>query len=383
MMRTRKSLQDLLFAGVIAAVALYGTVAVSTAQQAPVVQTGSATGVSSSGATLTGTIVPNGSETLAFFQYGTSSALGSQTAEQSIGTGYSSIGVNIAVSGLQANTTYYFRIVARNAGSFGNLPGELRTLYTAGTSSGNAPGITTNAATDITTSGAILRAYVAAGDHPGTAWFEYGPRADVLVYTTQQVPIADLSYYRTTNTSPFVSAPLSGLIAGTSYAFRAVVRSDDGAVNYGQTLGFYTLGGNPNAQNTNTYYYNPGVVTYSSYQQSYQYQPTYQQPMTVVTIPTYTPPPVVSQNPPRVAQAAAAKSYYYRILPPVVNSAVANAANRNAPRGGTGAQTASLSETVGEGSMAGNILFGLIFAALIFMIVTYTWRIYRFASYGV
>ena len=108
---------------------------------------------------------------------------------------------------------------------------------------------------------------------------------------------------------------------------------------------------------------------------------SYQISMTVVTVPTYTPPVYVSQNPPVLQVAAAKKSYYYRNLPPV-NAAVAmNGANE--PSRSNNVQTASLSESVSEGSMVGNILFGLIFAFLVFMIVIYTWRIYRLASFGV
>ena len=77
--------------------------------------TAAATSVGSTSATLNGTVNPNGASTTVFFQYGTTAAYGSQTANQ-VFTGNSVQNVTANVGGLTANTTYHYRLVAKNAG---------------------------------------------------------------------------------------------------------------------------------------------------------------------------------------------------------------------------------------------------------------------------
>ena len=77
--------------------------------------TTAATSVAPASATLNGTVNPNGSSTTVYFQYGTTAAYGSQTANQVI-TGSAVQNVSANVSGLAPNTTYHYRIIAINAG---------------------------------------------------------------------------------------------------------------------------------------------------------------------------------------------------------------------------------------------------------------------------
>jgi hypothetical protein len=85
-----------------------------TATGAPVVTTGSATNVTSSSATLNGSLDPHGLITTVHFQYGTTTSYGSTTAMQSqTGNTYRNIAANI--SSLATHTTYHFRIVAMNS----------------------------------------------------------------------------------------------------------------------------------------------------------------------------------------------------------------------------------------------------------------------------
>ena len=69
-------------------------------------------------ATLNGTVNPNGSTvTACTIEYGTSTSYGqSATCSPSPGSGSSAVAVSAAVTGLSANTTYDFRVVATNAG---------------------------------------------------------------------------------------------------------------------------------------------------------------------------------------------------------------------------------------------------------------------------
>jgi len=86
---------------------------------AATVLTGAAGGVGSSGATLSGTVNPNGVSTNALFEYGTTTAYGQQTAPVAVGSDTLDHSVNSAVSGLSPSTTYHYRIVGTNGGSLG------------------------------------------------------------------------------------------------------------------------------------------------------------------------------------------------------------------------------------------------------------------------
>ncbi|MGA8296249.1 MAG: G1 family glutamic endopeptidase [Acidimicrobiales bacterium] len=81
----------------------------------PSAKTGSATSITSSGATLNGTVNPNGSATEYFFEYGTTTRYGSATSPVSAGSGRSSIAVSAPISSLSASTTYHFELVAVNS----------------------------------------------------------------------------------------------------------------------------------------------------------------------------------------------------------------------------------------------------------------------------
>jgi hypothetical protein len=81
----------------------------------PTVTTGSVTSVTSSSATLNGTVNPNGLSTTYYFNYGTTTSYGSTTASANAGSGTSNVSVSADVIGLSANTTYHIRIVATNS----------------------------------------------------------------------------------------------------------------------------------------------------------------------------------------------------------------------------------------------------------------------------
>jgi trimeric autotransporter adhesin len=104
---------------------------------APVVQTGSAQGASTSSATLTGSVNPSGGSTSWYFQYGPSASYGSKTPSKSAGSGTAATGVAAAITGLKAATTYHYRLVGTSS---------------AGTTFGSDVTFTTVAAVTIATS---------------------------------------------------------------------------------------------------------------------------------------------------------------------------------------------------------------------------------------
>lgn len=98
------------------------------APQRPVVFTGEASQLTTTGATLNGSVDPSNQAASYYFQYGASNAYGSQTPLTVAGEGTASIHVTAALAGLTAGTTYHYRLVAVNA--TGTTDGQDRTFAT-------------------------------------------------------------------------------------------------------------------------------------------------------------------------------------------------------------------------------------------------------------
>ncbi len=84
----------------------------------PAASTGSASAIGASGATLSGSVNPNGQATTYHFDYGTSMSYGSQAPaapDPSAGSGTASQSVSATLSNLQPSTPYHFRLEATNA----------------------------------------------------------------------------------------------------------------------------------------------------------------------------------------------------------------------------------------------------------------------------
>lgn len=109
------------------------TYAPNTVVTAPTVVTGSATGLSATGATLNGTVNPNGGATTYHFEYGPTTAYGTSVPvpDGSAGSGTSAVAESATISGLTASTTYHFRLVATN--SVGATNGADATFTTSAT----------------------------------------------------------------------------------------------------------------------------------------------------------------------------------------------------------------------------------------------------------
>ena len=110
----------------------------------PIVRSGSATGVGSNGATLTGSVDPSGHSTQWYFQYGPSTAYGLVAPAHTANSG-GARSVSETIGGLTSGKTYHFRLVGQNA---------------AGTSSSTDATFTTaGAAVTVTASTATVIAY--------------------------------------------------------------------------------------------------------------------------------------------------------------------------------------------------------------------------------
>ncbi len=196
---------------------------------APTVVTGVATGAGSTGATLNGTVNPNGVATTARFEYGTTTAYGIQTDVINIPAGNSAVPVSVSISGLTPNQTYHFRLVANN--SNGNGTGADAAFVTSDTPP-SAPSAVTTAASGITTTSATLNGSVNPNRAETTAQFEWG----TTVSLGNSIGINTLP---AGNGAVPQTATLTGLDPNTTYYFRMVGVNSAGT-GAGTTLTFTT-----------------------------------------------------------------------------------------------------------------------------------------------
>jgi len=91
-------------------------------EPAPTVTTAAATDVTTTGATLNGTVNPNGLSTTASFEWGLTTSYGQTTAGQSMGSGSAALPLSAALTDLVPCTTYHYRVTATSAG--GTVTGE-------------------------------------------------------------------------------------------------------------------------------------------------------------------------------------------------------------------------------------------------------------------
>jgi uncharacterized membrane protein len=99
------------------------------AYQPGVPVTGGASAISTSAATLSGTVNPQGAAIKVHFDFGTTSAYGQSTPDQAIGVGNTPAGFSAALTGLPAGTTIHYRAVASS--DFGTFAGADQTLTTS------------------------------------------------------------------------------------------------------------------------------------------------------------------------------------------------------------------------------------------------------------
>ncbi len=193
---------------------------------APTVVTTAATSITSTGATLNGTVNANDASTTVTFEYGLTTGYGSMiTAAQSPVTGTTVTPVSADVTGLSPNTLYHYRAVGVN--SEGTTNGNDMSFTTATA----PPIVVTDAAAPIGLTTATLNGTVTAQNLSTTVTFQWGP-------TTAFGNVAPATPGTVTgNTATAVSANLTGLIQTNTYYYRCVGVNSAGTTN-GATLSF-------------------------------------------------------------------------------------------------------------------------------------------------
>ena len=198
----------------------------------PSINSASASNIAETAATLNATVTANGVATAVSFEYGTTSSLGSTTSSQSIGGGSSPVSVSANLTGLLANTTYYYRAVATN--TQGTTTGNTLSFTTATA----LPLVSTTPATFVGTSGANINGDVNPNGLASSVYFEWGDRSDLLSSSSTPQAIGS----GTNLLSNFWR--LEGLSPDSTYFFRIVTLNViSGVTNktYGSTLSFKTL----------------------------------------------------------------------------------------------------------------------------------------------
>ena len=208
-----------------------------TTNSRPVVATLAATQVTSSNATLNGTVNPEGASTTYLFKYDTTSHSGNPSAytcstpPASAGSDSTAHNESASLTRLTNGATYFYVIEATNA--TGTSDGAEMSF----TAVDSAPHVTTNAATLVTGGGATLNGTVNPQGYATTYQFQYG----VSPTFTTTVPATPGNVGSDFTDHP-ESATISGLTPGTTYIYRLNATSSIGTTN-GSTLTFTT----PNA----------------------------------------------------------------------------------------------------------------------------------------
>ncbi|MBE0649110.1 MAG: T9SS type A sorting domain-containing protein [Bacteroidales bacterium] len=208
-------------------VTVYGNdMTFTTTAPPPTVVTTAASSITSTGATLNGTVNANGASTVVTFDYGLTTGYGSTaTATQSPVTGSTVTPVSAPITGLAPNTLYHYRVKGVNAGGTSNG------LDMTFTTSAAPPVVVTNFATAIGATFATLNGTVTALNSSTTVTFQWGlTPAFGNVATATPSPV-------TGNTATPVSANITGLTPATTYYFRCVGVNGGGTTN-GATLSF-------------------------------------------------------------------------------------------------------------------------------------------------
>jgi hypothetical protein len=193
---------------------------------APAVATGGVDAVTISTARVHGTVDPRGRGAVAWFEYGTTTALGSRTGDMDAGFDTRGKRVSAQLSGLQPGTKVFYRAAARS--DAGTTVGATRSFTTS------AGPLATTGPAQLAGASIVLTGTVDPVGRATSWWFELGPTTS---YGTSTVVRSAGSG----RGAVAVSETLAGLTPDTEYHARLVARSSAGTTR-GADVVFRTAG---------------------------------------------------------------------------------------------------------------------------------------------
>jgi streptogramin lyase len=205
---------------------------------APSASTDDPAGVTSSNATMAATVNPQSAATTYHFEWGQTPAYGTSVPqpEASLPADSADHALTQGLSGLEPNSTYYYRVVATSLG--GTTYGDEDSF----TTSAVAPDVSTGSATAVTDSAATLGGTVNPRNSDAGWHFEYGKSA--TFGSSAPDPDATLT---ADNSDHAVTQDIAGLEPNTTYHFTLVASGNAGTTTDVQKV-FKTLAIAPGVQ---------------------------------------------------------------------------------------------------------------------------------------
>jgi hypothetical protein len=192
----------------------------------PVATTGAVSNQTDIGADLAGTVNPNGHSTIAYVEWGLTTAYGNTTAQTAMGSGSSNAAFSVTVNLAACNTTYQWRLVATQTDTALTSYGANSTFTTTSCAvPPSAPTVTTTAATFIDATFATLNGTVNPNSSDTTCSFQYG----LTTGYGSSTPTTDAG--AGSGVVSITHGPLTGLSCGTTYHDRAVCTNAGGTTN--------------------------------------------------------------------------------------------------------------------------------------------------------
>jgi hypothetical protein len=228
------------------------------APQIPAVTANAATDVTSTSATITGTVDPQGFPAAFVVAWGMTTAYNHSGLLMIPIQGLAGpLPVSATISGLIPNTAYHYEIIATNFAGIG-YSADLTLTTAEGTSPPPPPAVTTKGAISVTSDSAQIVGNVGSSVSEAVWYFRWGTNTDYGNGT----PLNQVS----SNSVPTdVSAWLSGLSPGTTYHYQ-LVATNSGGVSAGADMTFTTISAVSIGGHLFIYTTNNGTVTIIGYQ---------------------------------------------------------------------------------------------------------------------